>query len=576
VPHASNFPLTPVDYVFFFSFLAILSLAGFLAGRRETHSSNEYFLAGNRLTWWVIGCSLTATVLSTDHLIGQAGWTVLYGISIGMWGWGCAVDITLLIFLWVPFLLASRAVTIPQFLQERFDGRVRVVFAVITLVMNIVVFMAGVLYSGGLAISELFGWDISFAIIVLAIVSGTWAIYGGLSSVAWTDTVSALVLVVGCASVVYLGLHTLAPDSLLKGVHLMLERNAAHAGVWASAVAHHKDLITGASTYNRLSVLQPSDHLAAPTLGLVLGSFSVGIWYNVMNQFVIQRILAARSTYDARMGLVFLGILYGFLVFLIVLPGMIIFALRPEILLQDWGAAQTTADRSYIDLIQSVMPVGLRGLFLAALFAAAQSTVNSVLNSTATVFAMDIYREHINRRGSDRDLVRVSIWASVISLSVAILIAILVTKLKVSIFYYMQMLSSFFAPPFSAVFILGVLWRRMNTPGAIVALTTGFIAAIGLKLAPYLINDFPRWATTMLNQAFLVFAVSTIAALVGSYLTPPPLPEKVSDTLTFSWSNKYLRMGWGERAWSKVILWWIVLLVLTAALISYFSPLVFR
>jgi solute:Na+ symporter, SSS family len=571
-----HFDLAAIDYVCFFAFLGILSLAGYFAGRGETKSSHEYFLAGNRLSWYVIGASLTAGVLSTDHLIGMAGWTVLYGVSIGMWMWSIALDITLLIFLWVPFLLASRVITIPQFLEQRFGPRIRLIFAIVTITINVFNFMAAVLYTGGLAIQQLFGWDISLAIIVLGLVAGAWAIFGGLSSVAWTDTVSAVVIAVGGISVIVMGLHMLAPHSLMDGVRLMLERNHATSGIWAEAVAHHRDMMTAAPTYNRLSVYQPSDHAAAPMLGMWLSSFSVGIWYNVMNQFVIQKVLGARDPYNARMGLVFMGILFCFATFIIIVPGLIVFALHPEILLKDWGAAQVDADRSYIGFIQTVMPIGLRGLYLAALFGAVQSVANSVLNSTATIYVMDIYKQYIKPKATDKDLVRMGVWASTITLLAGICIAIVVNELKMSIFYYMQTLNAFFAPPFAAIFMLGVLWKRTNARGAMTALIVGFMAAVALKVAPDFIVDFPRVATTILNQAILVAIISLLAGVVGSLLSAPPPPEKISEALTFSWNNKYIRVGWGERLRSKVIVWWLVLCIMTAAICIFFSPLVFK
>ena len=571
-----TFELAAIDYVCFIAFLGILSFAGYFAGRGETKSSHEYFLAGNRLPWYVIGTSLTAGVLSTDHLIGMVGWTVLYGASIGMWMWGCALDITLLIFLWIPFLLASRVTTIPQFLEQRFDARIRLIFAVVTIAINVFNFMAAVLYTGGLAINELFGWNISAAIVVLGVVAGAWAIYGGLSAVAWTDSVSTLVIVLGGASVIYLGLHALSPDSVVDGVRIMFERNHATSGIWAEATARHRDMMTGAATYNRLSMFQPADHVAAPLLGLALSSFSVGIWYNVMNQFVIQKVLGARDAYHARLGLVFMWILFCFVTFIIVVPGLILFALHPEILLQDWGSAQVAADRSYIAFIQEVMPIGLRGLFLAALFGAVQSIANSVLNSTATVFVMDVYHQHVKRQASDKDLVRIGVWASLITLIAGIGIAILVNELHMSIFYYMQTLNAFFAPPFAAIFLLGVLWKRMNAKGAMAALILGFATAVALKVAPDVIADFPRLASTILNQAALITAVSLLAGVVGSLRSAPPASDKVSECNTFSWTNKYLRIGWGERLRSNVMVWWLVLWVLTGVILIFFSPVVFK
>jgi len=568
--------LNALDYLAILLFFAGLSIVGYLAGRGEKASSRDYFLAGNRLPWYVVGGSLVASVLSTEHLIGMVGWAVLYGVSIGMWTWALVTDLTLLVFLWLPFLLASRITTIPQFLEMRFDGRVRLTFALVTIILNVFNFMAAVLYAGGLALQQLFGWDIAVAIVALGLVSGIWAIYGGLSSVAWTDFFTVAVIALGGTAVVIFGLYALDGSSLMDGFRVMLDRNGATEGPWHEATLRHQAEFTEAENYNRLSVFQPNDHLASPTLGLFLSSLSVGIWYNVMNQFVIQRVLGARDAYHARIGIIFSGILFLFLGFVIVVPGLIFFAMHPEIFFQDWSKVQVAADRSYVELVHAVLPIGFRGLILAAMFGAVQSTVNSVLNSTATIFSVDIYRARWRPDSSDRSLVKVGVWSSVITLVLAIAIAIGVSHLEMSIFYYMQTLNAFFASPFAAAFMLGILWRRMNTTGVIAAVTAGFIAAVLLKLAPGYFEDFPRWATTILNQAALVLVVSLVAGIIGALATAPPRPEQITDALTFRWSNPRLRSGYGRGPLGSVLTWWVTYLVLTAILFGYFSPLFFR
>ena len=333
-------------------------------------------------------------------------------------------DLTLLIFLWVPFLLASRVFTIPQFLEQRFDGRIRLAFAVITILINVLNFMAAVLYAGGLAIEQLFGWNILFAIVVLGIVAGFWSVYGGLSSVAWTDTFNLVILLLGGGLVVYLGLDALGHHSLMDGINTMLDRNRADSGVWAEAAQKHREVFTAAPEYNRLSVLQPADHLAAPTLGMILSSLSLGIWYNVMNQFVIQRVLGARNAYHARMGLVFSGLLTLLVPFLVVIPGLIIFAMHPQILLGDWGQAQTAADRSYIQLIQEIMPIGHpRHLPGRAVRRRAVDRERGAQFHGHHLHAGYLQGAHQPAGHATSKLVRVGVWSSVVTLTIAIVIA---------------------------------------------------------------------------------------------------------------------------------------------------------
>ena len=306
------------------------------------------------------------------------------------------------------------------------------------------VFLAGPLYGGGLVLHNLFGWEIWHTILVLGLVSGIWAIYGGLSSVAWTDSFMVVVKLAGGLAVTLLGLAALGEGAgIFHGFHVMLERNQATSGLWAEAVHRHLSHMTAAPTYNRLSVFQPSDHPVVPWSGLILLVISVGIWYNALNQFMIQRVLAAKNSYHARMGMVFAGFLKVLLPLIVTIPGLILFAMHPEIMNHPWDKVKPEADQTYIYLLRTVVPAGLRGLFLAALFAAIQSTINSVLNSTATIFTLDIYRRWFRRAAGERELVRVGMATSTVTLLAGICLACMIAGLNASLFEYMQTMNAF-------------------------------------------------------------------------------------------------------------------------------------
>jgi len=246
-------------------------------------------------------------------------------------------------------------------------------------------------------------------------------------------------------------------------------------------------------SYDRLSLFQGVTHPILPVISFLPFIFSVSVWYNVLNQFMIQRVLGARSEYDARMGIVFAGWIKVFLPLITVLPGMILFALDPEILLGPWEQVKPEADKGYVQMIQSLVPAGLRGLFLAALFGAIQSTVNSVLNSTSTIVTLDIYKRMFRPQASDRHLVQAGVISSVIILAVAIVLGGFVGKLGGSLFEYIQSLYAFFAPPFAAVFVLGILWRRINGAGALATVVSGFVLGIAIKLYLNFAAEPPPW-----------------------------------------------------------------------------------
>ena len=358
-----SFSLAPLDYVVIVGYFAVLSVVGFLAGRGEQASSREYFLAGKKLPWYVVGGSLIASNISSDHFIGMIGSAVVFGICVSMMEWGNLFTFSLLIWFFIPFLLSAKVFTTPEYLELRFNSALRQIFAVATILSNVAAFLAAVLYGGGLALASLFGWDLWFSVITLGMVSGIWAIYGGLSSVAWTDLLTVAVMILGGMMVTVLGLHALAGDggSLVDGFRVMIERNQANHGAWAEAVNANTTHLAGgtAESYDRLSLFQRVTHPIVPAISFLPMVFSVGLWYNVLNQFMIQRVLGARSEYDARMGIVFAGWIKVIMPLIVVLPGLVLFGLNPEILLSPWEQVKPSADKGYVQLVQSLVPVGL-------------------------------------------------------------------------------------------------------------------------------------------------------------------------------------------------------------------------
>lgn len=566
--------LNPIDIAAFVAFLVVLSAAGFLSTRGRDTTAN-YFLAGKTLPWYVIGSSSLAANVSSEHFIGMVGATFIYGIVVANYSWANALTLPFMIFLFIPFLLSSGVYTIPEYLEKRFGSALRQIFAVVTIVANVLVFLGAVLYAGALAMQQLFGWDLWTSIIVLGAVSGIWSVYGGLASVAWTGLVVAIVLFGGGLMVTYLGLEALSggTGSILDGFRLMLDTNMALSGSWKDAVESNMSNLSSTGTYNRLSVIQPPDHPFFPWTGYLPIVLSVSIWYNVLNQFMVQRVLAARDPYHARMGILFSGYLQILLPFIVVIPGLILFTLHPEILMQPWGEAQRAADRGYVSLLQELIPAGLRGIFLAALFGAIQATVNAVLNSTATVFTMDIYKRWIQPGAAESKLVRVGMVTSVVAVIVSIGVAGLLQNFDSGVFVFIQTMNAFFAPPFAAIFLLGMLSKSVSARGALYGVIGGFAAAVALKI---LVNgdvEAPRWISAFAHQAGIVWAVSTLITLGVSSVDRTP-PRDMS-ALVFDIRNSILRDGMGKRWYTSVYFWWIVLSLIVIVLSATFSGAVF-
>ena len=567
------FPLETWDYVAFVVYFLVLCGIGWWAGRQEKTSSDDYFLAGRSLPWYVVGSSFIASNISTEHFIGMIGAAFIYGICVAMAEWGNVLSFSLLIWFFIPFLLASRVFTTPEFMERRFHPVLRYLFALVTVISNVVAFLAAVLYGGGLALQNLFGWNLWVAMIILGGVAGSWAIYGGLKSVAWTDFFTVIVMIVGGLMVTVLGLYMLSGEShsLIDGWKTMIERNQANAGIWKQVVEANAQNVARVDDYNRLSVFQPLTHAITPWPSLLLGLFSVSIWYNVINQFMIQRVLGARNLYHARMGIVLAGYMKVLMPAIVVVPGLILFAQYPQVMELPWTEIRPEADKGYVHMLQTLIPVGLRGLFLAALFGAIQSTVNSVLNSTATIFTLDLFKPLLNPSGEERTFVRVGMISALIILVVSIVLAGFIDRISGSLFIYIQSLYAFFAPPFGAVFLLGILFRRINGLGALVAVVSGFTFGIAMKLYIQYVPDHVQWLEPYAMQGIVNWSFCVIVCVVVSLSTPAPRPEQVTDQLSFNWRAFHV-LGEPVGPWYiRVSLWWAIFVALSMGLVVIFS-----
>jgi SSS family solute:Na+ symporter len=241
-------------------------------------------------------------------------------------------------------------------------------------------------------------------------------------------------------------------------------------------------------------------------------------------------------------------------------------------MLQPLKEARTEADKGYVHLLQTVAPIGLRGLFLAALFGAIQSAINSVLNSTATVFTLDIYKRTLFRRASERHLVVIGMISSVVILAGSVILAGFINRIGGNLFVYIQSLYAFFAPPFGAVFLLGILWRRINGAGATMAVLVGFAMGIGLKI--YVNNEAmnaPLWLKPFAIQSILVWLTCVFVCITVSFMTPRPLPSQVTDEMTLNWRRLNIFGYLGTRWYNSVVLWWGLFVAIIAALILVFS-----
>jgi len=573
-----TFTLHPIDLVAFFGYLALLGFVGWWFGRKKT-TAREYFLAGRSLPWYVVGSSYIASNISIEHFVGMVGAAVLFGICVATPEWSTVIAFSFMIWIFIPFLLTSRVYTAPEFLEKRFNVPMRVIFAAVTILANIFLFMGPVIYGGSLILVKLGGMSKVSAAIVIGLVAGFWAIWGGLKSVAFMDVVTIIFKIGGGLIVTILGLLALGDGNLIRGFHTMLEVNLARDG-WAAEwvsknVPHLLQGATPGTEYHRMSVIQPINHTTNPWTHWIFSFFYIGLWYTVINQFLIQKVLAAKDMYHARMGMVFASFLKLLVPAVVVLPGLIYFAMKPDFLSSnDWRFVSDEANNTYIVMVRDLVPPLLLGVLMAAFFSAIQSTVCSALNSTSTIFTLDFYQKYLKPNATERQSVAMGRLTGVVILLLAIGFAILLGTAKTNLFVFIQAGYAFIGPAFSAIFLLGVLWKRVNGTDAVVSVIAAFSMAGFLKYLEFgplaqSTSAFAKFVRPFGNQALVTWAFTMIVCSVSALLTPPAKPEQVGEGLVFSFKDRRaLAIGLGTRWYNSVPLWWglafggMVLLVL--------------
>lgn len=485
-----------IDYIVFATYAAIIVGIGLWVSReRPGHEkdTSDYFLAGKMLPWWAIGASLIASNISAEQFIGMSGSGFRVGLAIASYEWMAALTLLLIAWFFLPIYLEKGIFTMPQFLEKRFDGRVRTILAVFWLLVYVFVNLTSVLYLGALAMERIMAVPLFYGIAGLAIFSVVYSIWGGLKAVAWTDVVQVFVLIGGGLLTTYLAL-----DAYSDGT-------GAFAGLW--------QLIQDVPERFQM-ILQPGDLLYTddqgqtqdayqllPSIGVLIGGMWVAnFFYWGCNQYIIQRALAAKSLKEAQRGLVFAAGLKLLLPLIVVLPGIVAYALDAPI---------DRADQAYPWLLATYVGPGFRGIAFAALAAAIVSSLASMMNSTATIFTIDIYKT-ARPESSEKQLVTIGRIVSFSAILIAALIAYPLLGTVDQVFQYIQEYTGYISPGVLAVFVLGLFWRKATANAALVT------AVLSIPLSAGIAALFPD--VPFLNRMGLVFAVSVVLMVIISLL----------------------------------------------------------
>lgn len=498
------------DYFIFIVYaLLILGVGLWVSRDKKGHQKNaeDYFLASKSLPWWAIGTSLIAANISAEQFIGMSGSGFALGLAIASYEWMAAFTLIIVGKYFLPIFIEKGLYTIPEFVEKRFSTNLKTILAVFWIGLYVFVNLASVLYLGSLALETIMGIPMVYGVIGLALFAAAYSLYGGLSAVAWTDVIQVIFLVFGGLVTTYLALNTVsAGEGVIEGIKIVYE-----------AAPDRFSMILDKSNpeFNNL-----------PGIGVLVGGLWVAnLYYWGFNQYIIQRTLAAKSLREAQKGILLAAFLKLIIPVIVVVPGIAAYVMvnDPEIMarLGDAGMKNLPsleqADKAYPWLLQ-FLPTGLKGVAFAALTAAIVSSLASMLNSTSTIFTMDIYKQYINKNASDKATVNMGRISAGVALVIASIMAPLLGGIDQA-FQFIQEYTGVVSPGILAVFMLGLFWKKTTNKGAIVGALVSIPIAMYFKVAPKgwstsaLFLDLP-WMDQMGYTAVVTMIVIVIVSLL--------------------------------------------------------------
>jgi len=477
------------DYAVFACYAVIILSVGLWVSRNKKgkqKTAEDYFLASKSLPWWAIGASLIAANISAEQFIGMSGSGFAIGLAIASYEWMAAITLIIVGKYFLPIFIEKKLYTIPQFVEKRFSTNLKTILAVFWIALFIFVNLTSVLYLGAKALDVIIGTGdgsiVIYSIIGLALFAAAYSLWGGLAAVAWTDVIQVTLLIVGGMITTVLALDHVTPE-----------------GGIINGFRHIYDVVPEkfSMILSKGEITTPNGKDAwwdLPGLAVLIGGMWVAnLYYWGFNQYIIQRTLAAKSLKESQRGIAFAGFLKLLIPLIVVVPGIIAYVMNADV------SGMTTAeslDPSFVNadgmvlndnaapwLISKYVPVGLKGLVLAALAAAIVSSLASMLNSTATIFTMDIYRPYINKKASERQTVNVGRITAAVALVIAVLIAPQLGSLG-QVFQYIQEYTGVVSPGILAVFLMGLFWKRSTNSGAIWGIILSIPIALYFKVGP--------------------------------------------------------------------------------------------
>jgi solute:Na+ symporter, SSS family len=483
-----------VDWIVFIGYAIIIVFVGLWVSRKkkgEQRTSQDYFLASRSLPWWAIGATLLAANISAEHFIAMSGSGYAIGLAIAAYEWIAAVSLIFVAKFFLPVFIEKGIFTMPEFLSQRYDKRVSTCFAVFWILVYVFVNMTAVIYLGALAMERIIGIPMIYGIIGFSSFSAIYSLWGGMKAVAWTDIINVIVLIFGGLVTTAFALNALSDgNGVIAGFALLLEK-----------VPQKFHMIIAKGTMfipdGKGGLKDAFSDL--PGLGVVLGSMwltNLSFWG--FNQFIIQRGLAGKTLKEAQLGVAFAGYLKLLIPLLVVIPGITVFAL---------GTKLGKSDEAYPWLIRNIVPAGITGLSFAAIAAAAVSSLSSIVNSTSTIFTIDIYKSFINKNATEKQMVRTGTIVASIALLISTSVAPQLKTLDQA-YQYIQEYTGFIYPGEFLIFFCGLFWRQASTKAALITAILTIPLGLVMKILFHTMPFVLRIGYVFIILSFVMVGVS--------------------------------------------------------------------
>jgi len=521
-------------------FLLLVGVAIWVIRKKE-NNTEDYFLAGRNVGWFVVGASIFASNIGSEHVVGLAGTGASNKLPLLIYEIHAWV-VLMLGWVFLPFYARSGVFTMPEFLEKRFDARSRWVLSIFSIVAYVLTKISVTIYAGGVVVSALLGIDFWTGAIATVVLTGIYTVLGGMRAVVYTETLQAILLVVGAAVLTFIGLDKV--------------------GGWGSMV----DTL-GPEYFN---MWRPATDPDFPWPSLFITSTIVGIWYWCTDQYIVQRTLTAKNIKEGRRGTIFGALLKLLPVFLFLIPGVIALTLKMRGELE-WESA----DEAFPVLMSNLLPSGLRGLVAAGLLAALMSSLASVFNSCSTLFTVDVYKK-LKPNAPEKKLVRTGQIATVFVVIIGIIWIPIMANISGVLYEYLQSVQSYIAPPITAVFLLGIFYKRINATGAFATLVMGIIVAF-LRIALELVKDnldsdsilYYLGDMNFLTFGAWFFLFCLIFMVVVSLMTKEPDEEKVLNLTFGTITDEEKKKNKSSYNWVDIVVSIFIVLIVIGIMIFF-------